>query len=63
MAPGTNGGITSLRPMTSRIPLPADSDRALDQWVCKVLADAYGDIPDERLPEEWVDLLGPAPRE
>ena len=49
--------------MTAFSPPPADSDRALDQWVRAALADTYGSVPDERLPEEWVRLLDPAPCE
>ena len=52
--------------MTSHAPFRpnlADSDRALDQWVRDALADAYGGVPDERLPEEWIRVLGAPSRE
>ena len=59
-------GAAYFRSMTSPQPFRpngADSDRALDQCVRDALADAYGGVPDERLPEEWIRVLGAATRD
>ena len=47
-----------MAPHTSSWPISSDSDKALDQWVRNTLADAYGGVANERLPEEWVRMLG-----
>ena len=61
--PGTTRATAPLPFMTSSRPNLADHDKALDQWVRDALTDAYGDVADERLPDEWVSLLGAPPWE
>ena len=41
---------------TSRL-LTADSERALDAWVHNQLAEAYGNIAEDRLPDDLIRLL------
>ena len=50
---------------SGKLPRPgrADSDAALDQWVRGFLADTFGGVADEQLPDEWMHLLRTQPGE